>query len=136
VARVNDSRARGGDDDYGEVGAEPTKPAKYAGTCGACGQRFAAGDPIASVVIDKRTTYQHGHCRYPATALLERTGTEADVGAVAATRNVVKVGRCRATTNKGKPCGNAPQNGEQFCGPHLTQLVNRMPPPTDVIDHS
>jgi hypothetical protein len=27
--------------------------------------------------------------------------------------------RCQATTKKGKPCSNAPQHGERFCGPHL-----------------
>ena len=30
-----------------------------------------------------------------------------------------------ATTTKGKPCNNAPQKGEQFCGPHLTQARAR-----------
>ena len=48
-------------------------PAKYAGTCGTCRQRFAIGDPIASVLVDKRMTYHHGACRYPATALSRRT---------------------------------------------------------------
>ena len=37
-------------------------------------------------------------------------------------------GKCRATTNKGKPCNNAPQKGEQFCGPHLNQLAARPDP--------
>ena len=36
--------------------------------------------------------------------------------------------KCRATTNKGKPCNNTPQKGEQFCGPHLTQLVAKRSP--------
>ena len=70
MAKMNVNRARGGDDDFGAVGAEPTMPAKYAGTCATCGQRFAVGDPIASVLVDKKMTYHHGACRYPATALL------------------------------------------------------------------
>jgi hypothetical protein len=125
MAKMNVDRARGGDDDFGAVGAEPTMPAKYAGTCGTCGQRFAVGDPIASVLVDKKTTYHHGACRYPATALLEQDTTAAEVDAVATARNASNPGNCRATTNKGKPCMNTPQKGEQFCGPHLTQLVAR-----------
>jgi hypothetical protein len=108
---MNVDAARGGDDDFGAVGDEPTMPAKYAGTCGTCGQRFAVGDPIASVVVDKKMTYHHAACRYPATALLGNTATNPE--------------KCRATTNKGKPCNNTPQKGEQFCGPHLTQLAAR-----------
>ncbi len=100
-------------------------PARYPGTCATCGQRFAVGDPIASVLVDKKTTYHHRACRYPATALLAQRTTDADVDAMATARNAPKPGKCRATTNKGKPCGNAPQKGEQFCGPHLTQLVAR-----------
>ena len=124
MVKMNDSRARGGDDDYGAVGAEPTLLARYPGVCAVCGQRFEKGDPIATVVVDKRKTYQHGRCRYPATALLEHP--IADAGdAIAARRNVPPPGRCRAVTNKGASCGNAPQKGEQFCGPHLTQLVSR-----------
>jgi hypothetical protein len=117
MAKMNVNRARGGDDDFGEVGAEPTMPAKYAGTCRTCGERFAAGDPIASVLVDKKMTYHHGACRYPATALLGRS-TETP-------------GKCRATTSKGKPCNNVPQKGEQYCGPHLTQLVAGRSEPTD-----
>lgn len=117
MAKMNVNRARGGDDDFGAVGDEPTMPAKYAGTCATCGKRFAVGDPIASVLVDKKTTYHHQACRYPATALLARDTTDIRVDA--------KPGKCRATTNKGKPCNNAPQKGEQFCGPHLTQLVGR-----------
>ena len=113
MAKMNVDRARGGDDDFGAVGTEPTMPAKYAGTCAACRQRFAVGDPIASVLVDKKMTYHHGQCRYPATALLAQETTP---------------GRCRATTNKGKPCNNTPQKGEQFCGPHLAQLVARPSP--------
>ncbi len=116
MAKMNVNRARGGDDDFGAVGDEPTMPAKYAGTCGTCGQRFAVGDPIASVLIDKKLTYHHGACRYPATALLATHTTPGDV--------VSSPGKCRATTNKGKPCNNPPQKGEQFCGPHLAQLGN------------
>ena len=89
-------------------------PAKYAGTCATCGQRFAVGDPIASTLVDKKMTYHHGRCRYPATALL---GDD------------TMPGTCRATTSKGKPCSNTPQRGEQFCGPHLTKLANL--PPVD-----
>jgi hypothetical protein len=113
MAKMNLNRARGGDDDFGDVGAEPTMPAKYAGTCGTCGQRFAAGAPIASVLVDKKMTYHHGACRYPATALLGEDATASTPG------------KCRATTSKGKPCNNTPQKGEQFCGPHLTQLIAR-----------
>ena len=112
MAKMNVDRARGGDDDFGAVGAEPTIPARYPGTCGACAQRFAVGDPIASVLVDKKKTYHHEACRYPATALL-----------TPGARETPNAGRCRATTNKGKPCNNTPQKGEQFCGPHLTQLV-------------
>ena len=117
MAKMNTDRVRGGDDDFGAVGDEPTMPAKYAGTCATCGQRFATGDPIASVLVDKKMTYHHGACRYPATALLAQNATDIRVA--------VPPGKCRATTNKGKPCNNTPQKGEQFCGPHLTQLVGR-----------
>ena len=103
-------------------------PAKYAGTCGTCGQRFAIGDPIASVLVDKKTTYHHGACRYPATAFLARDATAADVDIASTARKASDPGKCQATTNKGKPCNNAPQKGEQFCGPHLTQLA--APPST------
>ena len=112
MAKMNVDRARGGDDDFGDVGAEPTMPAKYPGTCATCRQRFAIGDPIASVLLDKKMTYHHGACRYPATALL----------GLAAAPDAPKSARCRATTAKGKPCSNTPQKGEQFCGPHLTKL--------------
>lgn len=118
MAKMNVNRARGGDDDFGAVGDEPTMPAKYAGTCATCRQRFAAGDPIASVLVDKKMTYHHRACRYAATALL--AGEVADADVVARSPNT-----CRATTSRGKPCSNAPQKGEQFCGPHLTQFVAR-----------
>jgi len=29
--------------------------------------------------------------------------------------------RCQAVTKKGKPCSNAPQKGERYCGPHLAK---------------
>ena len=103
-------------------------PAKYAGTCGTCGERFAVGEPIASVLVDKKMTYHHGACRYPATALLAQIATEADVDVVATARRASNSAKCRATTNKGKPCNNTPQKGEQFCGPHLTQLISRPAP--------
>jgi hypothetical protein len=125
MARMNIDRARGGDDDFGGVGAEPTMPAKYAGTCGTCGQRFAVGDPIASILVDKKRTYHHGACRYPATALLGEEAEAGAVGAVPSARTRSDPGRCRALTNKGKPCGNAPQRGEHLCGPHLAQLASR-----------
>jgi len=121
MAKMNWDRSRGGDDDFAAIGEEPTIAARYAGTCATCGQRFAVGDPIASLNVDKKSTYHHAACRYPATALLSQNATEAD--AVGANRTAA--GRCRATTNKGKPCGNAPQKGERFCGPHLTQAVAR-----------
>lgn len=105
MAKMNVNRARGGDDDFGSVGDEPTMPAKYAGTCATCGQRFATGEPIASVLVDKKMTYHHQACRYPATALLGESA--------------MAPAKCRATTSKGKPCNNTPQKGEQFCGPHL-----------------
>jgi len=114
---MNWDRARGGDDDFAAVGDEPTIAARYAGTCATCGDRFAVGDPIASIIVDKKATYHHGACRYPATALLAQGGGTADFA----------TGRCRGTTKKGKPCSNAPQKGEQFCGPHLTQLGGRTP---------
>jgi hypothetical protein len=115
MAKMNVDRARGGDDDFGAVGDEPTMPAKYAGTCATCGQRFAIGDPIASVRVDRKTTYHHGACRYPATALLAQGSTGVTE------REGSTLEKCRATTSKGKPCDNAPQKGEQFCGPHLSR---------------
>jgi hypothetical protein len=123
VTRMNWQNRRGGDDDFGAVGAEPTMPAKYPGTCATCGERFAAGDPITSVLVDKKWQRDHGHCRYPATALLQREISEADVDATARSLKAPTPGKCRAVTGKGKPCNNAPQRGEVFCGPHLTQLV-------------
>jgi hypothetical protein len=125
---MNLDRARGGDDDFGVLGAEPTIPAKYAGTCGTCHGRFAVGEPIASILVDKKMTYHHAACRYPATALLDQANPDRDVDAAAIVKTAVKPGRCRATTNKGMPCNNTPQKGEQFCGPHLTQLVARRSP--------
>ena len=98
-------------------------PAKYAGTCATCGQRFAIGDPIAPVRVEKKTTYHHGACRYPATALLGQATTKADVDAVHAAGTPSNPVKCGATTSKGKPCQNTPQHGELFCGPHLTKLV-------------
>jgi hypothetical protein len=112
MAKMNWNRARGGDDDFAAVGEEPTFAARYAGRCGSCGQRFAVGDPVASVVVDKTTTYHHGACRYPATAFLSRTAS--DVAG-----ETPDPAKCRATTKKGKPCSNAAQKGERFCGPHL-----------------
>jgi hypothetical protein len=128
MAKMNVDRARGGDDDFGAVGAEPTKPAKYAGTCATCRKRFAVGDPIAAVLVGKKTTYHHAACRYPATALLAQNTAEVDVDVDAVARKASSSGKCRATTNKGKPCNNTAQKGEQFCGPHLTQLVARRVP--------
>ena len=29
--------------------------------------------------------------------------------------------RCQGVTKKGKPCSNAPQKGERYCGPHLAK---------------
>lgn len=124
MAKMNVNRARGGDDDFGTFGAEPTMPAKYPGTCATCGQRFAVGDPIAPVLIGKKTTYHHGACRYAATAFL----AEQDVGAPAEAGHAPQPGSCRATTKKGKPCSNTPQKGEQFCGPHLSQHAARTSP--------
>jgi hypothetical protein len=118
MARMNRNRAGGGDDDFASFGEEPTFPARYPGTCATCRQRFAVEDPIASVIVDKKTTYHHGACRYPATALLSQEAMEADVGTGF---DDPRPGKCRATTSKGKSCNNAPQKGEQFCGPHLTQ---------------
>ncbi len=57
---MNGQDLRGGDHDFGAVGAEPTMAAKYPGTCATCGQRFAAGDPIASVLVDKKWQRHHG----------------------------------------------------------------------------
>jgi len=130
MAKMNVHRARGGDDDFGAVGAEPTMPARYAGTCATCGQRFGVGEAIASVLVDKKMTYHHAACRYPATALLVSDSAETDVDAVARAREASEPRLCRAMTKKGKPCSNTPQKGEQFCGPHLTQLVARPAPDT------
>ena len=69
----------------------------------------------------KKTTYHHGACRYPATAFLSRAAGDAP----GATDPRPTPYTCQATTKKGRPCGNAPQKGEQFCGPHLTQLAAR-----------
>jgi hypothetical protein len=126
---------RGGDDDFGSFGVEPTMAAKYPGTCATCGQRFAPGDPIASVLVDNKWQRHHGRCRYPATALLHSEIIEA-VDARAPAIKAPKLGTCQAVTGKGKPCNNAPQRGEVFCGPHLTQLVNRptAPPSSDKRD--
>lgn len=125
MAKMNWDRARGGDDDFAAVGEEPTIAARYAGTCATCGQRFAVGDPIASVIVNKKPSYHHGECRYRATAFLSHKVTEADVDAIGAPRDEPKRGKCRATTNKGTSCNNAPQKSEQFCGPHLTQAEAR-----------
>jgi hypothetical protein len=123
MAKMNVDRARGGDDDFGAVGAEPTMPAKYAGTCGTCGQRFAVGDPIASIRLDKKTTYHHGACRYPATALLAQSTVGDEFDSVVTPQGASRPAKCRAMTNKGTPCNNAPQKGEQFCGPHLSRSL-------------
>ena len=120
---MNVNRSRGGDDDFGAVGEEPTIAAKYAGTCATCGQRFAVGDPIASVLVDKKSTYHHAACRYPATALLGGHAVGTDAGEPPTAGRTSMPAKCRATTNKGKPCNNTPQKGQQFCGPHLTQLL-------------
>ena len=125
MTKSNRDRARGGDDDFAAVGEESTIAARYRGTCGTCGQRFDVGDVIAPVTVDKKSTYHHGACRYPATALLSHKVDVADSGVGGGARKMLQPSKCRATTNKGKPCNNAPQNGEQFCGPHLTQLVDR-----------
>jgi hypothetical protein len=125
MAKMNRDEARGGDDDFADVGEEPTITARYAGKCATCGQRFAVGDPIASVIVNKKPTYHHGGCRYPATALLSNKVTEADGETVGDAHNVPNSAKCGATTNKGKPCNSARQKGEQFCGPHLTQIVER-----------
>ena len=136
MAKMNVNRARGGDDDFAAIGDEPTVPAKYAGTCATCRQRFAAGDPIASVLVDKKMTYHHRACRYAASALLARDVADAEADADAASPNSAVRGMCRATTRKGEPCSNTPQKGEQFCGPHLTQLVARSSTERPSITHS
>jgi hypothetical protein len=125
MARMNRNRAGGGDDDFAAVGEEPTFPARYAGTCATCGRRFAVGDPIAAVVVDKKTTYHHGACRYPATAFLARKVAEGAVDTDDVALDPSSPVRCMATTKKGKPCNNTPQKGEQYCGPHLTQRLTQ-----------
>lgn len=122
---MNWDRARGGDDDFAAVGDEPTIAARYPGTCATCGQRFGVGEPIASIIVDKKPTYHHGACRYPATALLSRTAAGSDIDAADAADEQPTI-KCSATTAKGKPCNNAPQKGEQFCGPHLTRAGRRV----------
>lgn len=124
MVRMNRDRAHGGDDDFAAVGEEPTIAARYAGTCATCGQRFGAGEPIASVIVNKKPTYHHGACRYPASALLSQRAAQTDVEARRAAHNNPTT-KCSATTTKGKPCNNSPQNGKQFCGPHLTQAEER-----------
>jgi hypothetical protein len=124
MVRMSWDRARGGDDDFAAVGEEPTIAARYAGTCATCGQRFGVGEPIASVIVKKKATYHHGACRYPATALLSQRAADTGIEAVDAAHNE-PTSKCSATTTKGKPCNNAPQKGEQFCGPHLTQAEAR-----------
>lgn len=37
--------------------------------------------------------------------------------------------RCQAIKKDGQPCGNAPQHGESFCGPHLSQGNRPNPEP-------
>jgi hypothetical protein len=101
MVKMNWDQARGGDDDFAAVGEEPTIAARYAGTCATCGQRFGVGEPIASVIVDKKPTYHHGACRHPATALLTRTVFETDMDAVGAARNE-PTSRCSATTTKGR----------------------------------
>ena len=120
VAKMNRNRARGGDDDFGDVGEEPTFEARYAGMCATCRNTFAIGDLVACVVVDKKSTYHHGACRYSATAFLSQHVTDPAIDAGGAVGNATTLEKCRATTKKGKPCNNAPQKGEQFCGPHLT----------------
>ncbi len=127
MAKMNWDRGRGGDDDFADVGEEPTIAARYAGTCATCGQRFAVGDPIASVIVDKKPTYHHGACRYPASALLRQLAPEDGVDAIVVSKGDLSPSKCRATTKKGKPCSNTPQKGEQFCGPHLTQRTAQAP---------
>ncbi len=124
MVRMNRDRS-GGDDGFAEVGEEPTLRARYPGPCATCGQRFVVGEPIASVVLDKTTTYHHGACRYPATALLSQHASEADVGGAGSVGHAPKQDRCATTTKRGKPCSNAPQKGERFCGPRLTQRATR-----------
>ena len=121
---MNWDQARGGDDDFAAAGEEPTIAARYAGTCATCGQRFGVGEPIASVIVKKKPTYHHGACRYPATALLSQRAADTGIDAVGAAHNE-PTRKCSATTTKGKPCNNAPQKGEQFCGPHLLQAEAR-----------
>lgn len=120
MVRMNPDRSRGGDDDFAAVGEEPTFEARYPGTCATCGQRFDVGEPIASVLVEKKPTYHHRACRYPATALLAQQTVARNTSA----RNK-PMSKCSATTTKGRPCNNAPQKGEQFCGPHLTQAETR-----------
>lgn len=117
MVRMNRDRVGGGDDDFAEFGEEPTFAARYSGICATCGQRFSVGDSIASVVVDKKSTYHHAACRYPASAFL----AEADGVAHTTAVRPAGGGGCQATTKKGKPCSNDPQKGERFCGPHLTQ---------------
>ena len=124
MVRMNWDGARGGDDDFAAVGEEPTIAARYAGTCATCGQRFGVGEPIASVIVKKKLTYHHGACRYPATALLSQRAADTGIDAVGTAHNE-PTSKCSATTTRGKPCNNAPQKGEQFCGPHLTQTEAR-----------
>lgn len=99
----------------------PNLAAKFAGTCGSCGKRYDVGERIAK---DESTgKWAHAWCLH---GDLFRAGS-GSAGSVDGTR-------CAATTKAGKPCANAPQKGERYCGPHLdavarTPSATSAPPP-------
>lgn len=83
----------------------PNLAARFAGTCGSCGQRYDVGERIAKDASTGK--WAHAWCLH---GNLFRTGGASSPADGA---------RCAATTKAGKPCANAPQKGERYCGPHL-----------------
>jgi len=111
MAKMNWDEGRGGDDDFAGVGEEPTIPARYAGTCATCGQRFAVGDPIASIVVDKKPSYHHRACRYPTTALLSQKFTGADGEPAGGAHNPSKPAKVQSHDQQGQAVQQCPSEG-------------------------
>lgn len=86
----------------------PNLAARFAGTCGSCGKRYDVGERIAKDATTGK--WAHAWCLH---GDLFRSGS-----AVAASSSPDGA-RCAATTKAGRPCANAPQKGERYCGPHL-----------------
>lgn len=94
----------------------PNLAAKFAGTCGSCGKRYDVGERIAK--DGAAGTWAHAWCLHG--NLFRGGGASTGAGGAA---------RCAATTKAGKPCANAPQKGERYCGPHLDTAA-RAPSPS------